>query len=107
MTIGRHSADDLRDHLQKGAEDYSALCADWQADILILGDFKITTVWTSMDSAYWPDYHLHLYNCETQNSRYEVFKHLNPSNQDAFPFEQAINLKTMKFLSDSRWLVGG
>ncbi|MEJ2460714.1 MAG: hypothetical protein P8098_03690, partial [Candidatus Thiodiazotropha sp.] len=97
---------DLRDHLQTGEEDYAGLCQKWQADILILGDFRIVTGYSTIDSAYWPDYHLHLYNCGTQRSNHEVFKHLNPSNQDSFPFEQAINQKTMKFLTDSRWVVG-
>ncbi len=97
---------DLRDHLQTGEENYAGLCQKWQADILILGDFRIVTGYSTIDSAYWPDYHLHLYNCGTQRSNHEVFKHLNPSNQDSFPFEQAINQKTMKFLTDSRWVVG-
>jgi hypothetical protein len=60
----------------------------------------------SPDSNYWPDYHIHLHNCETSRSRHEVYKHLNPSNRDRFPFEEAINEKTMKFLSDSRWIAG-
>ncbi len=81
LKVAKDSVDDLRAFLAQGAEDYKSLCKTWKADILILGDFRILTGWSSIDSAYWPDYHLHLYNCDTQRSRYEVFKHLNPSNR--------------------------
>jgi hypothetical protein len=105
LKVAKDSVADLRAHLAQGAEDYKSLCKTWKADILILGDFRIITGWSSIDSAYWPDYHLHLYNCDTQRSRYQVFKHLNPSNRDIFPFQQAINEKTMRFLGESRWIV--
>jgi hypothetical protein len=105
LRVARDSVADLRAHLPQGVEDYKTLCKTWKANILILGDFRITTGWSSIDSAYWPDYHLHLYNCDTQRARYAVFKHLNPSNRDIFPFQQAINEKTMRFLSESRWIV--
>jgi hypothetical protein len=74
---------------------------------MVLGDLRISRTWSTIDSAYWPDYHIHLHHCETARTRQEVFKHLNPSNRDSFPFEQAIQDNTMKFLSDSRWVVEG
>ena len=107
VSIDSGALAELRAHLEKGDEDYATLCRQWQADILILGDFRIVTGYSTIDSAYWPDYHLHLHNCGTQRSRREVFRHLNPSNRDGFPFQEAINEKTMKFLTDSRWVVGG
>jgi hypothetical protein len=103
--VSRQSAD-LREHLEKEADNYTALCARHQAQALVLGDLRISTAWSTIDSAYWPDYHIHLHHCDKQRSRQEVFKHLNPSNRDGFPFEQAIGSHTMEFLSDSRWVVG-
>ncbi len=106
LVIDSATLTDLRDHLQRGEENYAALCEKWRADILILGDFKIVTGYSTIDSAHWPDYHLHLYNCATRRSSQEVFKHLNPSNQDSFPFQAAISAKTVSFLTQSRWVVG-
>jgi hypothetical protein len=103
--IIRQNRTDLREHLQRGVEDYNSLCSVWQARILVLGDFQISKSWSTIDSAYWPDYHIHLHNCESRRSRREVYKHLNPSNRDRFPFEEAVTEKTGKFLSDSRWVV--
>jgi hypothetical protein len=102
--IVQQTVDDLRKHLQKDQQGYTSLCTNWRADILILSNFVISKSWSSIDSNYWPDYHIYLHNCETSRSRHEVYKHLNPSNMDRFPFEGAIYEKTMEFLSDSRWV---
>ena len=104
--VSRQSAD-LRAQLKAETQDYAQLCAQYKAQVLVLGDLRISKAWSTIDSAYWPDYHLRLHHCDTQRSRQEVFRHLNPSNRDNFPFEQSIRHNTMKFLSDSRWVVEG
>ena len=105
--IVSRQSEDLREHLENESTDYAALCSRFQAQALVLGDLRISKTWSTIDSAYWPDYHIHLHHCGNDRSRQEVYKHLNPSNRDSFPFEQEIQNKTMKFLSDSRWVVEG
>lgn len=105
--IVSRTAEDLREQLDEETKDYAALCSRFQAQALVLGDLKISKTWSTIDSAYWPNYHIHLHHCGNERSRQEVYKHLNPSNRDSFPFEQEIQNKTMKFLSDSRWVVEG
>jgi cytoskeletal protein RodZ len=98
---------DLRRQLEAQGDNYAKLCAQLKAGVMILGDLRISKTWSTIDSSYWPDYHIHLHHCDKQRSRQEVYKHLNPSHRDSFPFAQAIQDNTMKFLSDSRWVVEG
>jgi hypothetical protein len=96
---------DLRAHLQKGAEGDQSLCKTWQANIRLLGDLRIANSWSSIDSVYWPDYHLHLYNGATRRPRVMSRKHLAPSKQDSFPLQTLIKEKTLALLSDTPWII--
>jgi hypothetical protein len=105
LTIHEEEYKKLRSMLPQGREKYAELCRQIHADVLYLGDLRVTSTFATTNGSNWPRIDLHLYNCRTGVSRREVREAIEPQHNDQFPYQRTIAEMSTQFLGKNKAVI--